>query len=579
MNAANLSAGELNGADLIVVGSGVSGLYAALSAAARGRTVTLLTKDALENSNSWYAQGGLSAVGPEGIAAGDSITSHVADTLTAGAQLNDAETVALMCSSAWAHVQELVSVGAHFDTDASGEFARGLEAAHSHPRILHAGGDATGRSLASALITACRRQEAAGGLTIREHVFVTQLITAANPHADPSQAHAATDQATTRVIGVRTLGPEGSREELFAPAVLLATGGSGQLYAATTNPAGATGDGAALAYRAGAALGDLEFIQFHPTLVSPGGFMVSEAVRGEGAILINEHGERFMQEIHPDAELAPRDVVARAIHAVRAKGGTVHLDARAVEATRGPGFLARRFPSITAELGKLGYDLGLEPVPVTPAAHYIMGGILTDDLGASTLPGLYAAGECANTGVHGANRLASNSLLEGLVFAWRMVVSLPMTPEIGDLANSETNRALTKVIVTQPRRWTEQKAESSPDSEADELQNLAQLQDLAQRYLGVVRTGDGLRSALRQLERWQVIPQDRSSHELANLLTLATLIATAALHRENSLGAHYRSDAPKPPLPVAGHLQRFAQQAPTALQESLQAQQRITTLV
>ncbi len=545
----------MNATDLVVVGSGVAGLYAALTAAVRGLDATLLTKDALADSNSWYAQGGLSAVGPAGAAAGDSIASHIADTLTAGAHLNDANAVAIMCSTAWGHVTRLIEAGAHFDTDASGAFALGLEAAHAHPRILHAGGDATGKGLAGALIAACRVQQAAGRLVIREHAFVTELLTEANPLARAQRDPAAT------VTGVRVLGPDGQHEDLFAKAVLLATGGAGQLFAATTNPLGATGDGAALAYRAGAALADAEFIQFHPTLVSPGGFMVSEAVRGEGAVLIDGHGERFMSKVHPDAELAPRDVVARAIHAVRANGGTVHLDARGVEATHGPGFLARRFPSITAELAKLGWDLAAEPVPVTPAAHYWMGGILTNDTGATTLPGLYAAGEAACTGVHGANRLASNSLLEGLVFAWRTVANLPANPPGAAAASSaDTSSALMNVIVTQPAAAGDaDDADARARGEARREMELSALQALAQAHLGVERTAQGLRTALAQLARWRVTTHDRASHERANLLDLAKLIATAALNRENSLGAHYRSDAPEAPQPLNGHLPRYAQ--------------------
>lgn len=550
----------MSGTDLVVVGSGVAGLYAALTAAVRGLEVTLLTKDSLADSNSWYAQGGLSAVGPAGAAAGDSIASHIADTLRAGAQLNDADAVAIMCSTAWAHVTRLIEAGARFDTDASGAFSLGLEAAHAHPRILHVGGDATGRGLAGALINACRTQQAAGRLAIREHAFVTELLTEANPSARTQEDPAA------MAIGVRVLGPDGQHEDLHARAVLLATGGAGQLFAATTNPLGATGDGAALAYRAGAAIADAEFIQFHPTLVSPGGFMVSEAVRGEGAVLIDGHGERFMQRVHPDAELAPRDVVARAIHAVLAQGGTVHLDARGVESAHGPGFLARRFPSITAALAKLGYDLAAEPVPVTPAAHYWMGGILTNDTGATTLPGLYAAGEAACTGVHGANRLASNSLLEGLVFAWRTVANLPANPLDAATSGADTSNALANVIVTHPDAGDADDAASRARGEAPEEMELSELQALAQAHLGVERTAQGLRTALAQLARWRATGTDRASRERANLLEVARLVATAALKRENSLGAHYRSDAPGAPRPHNGHLRRYAQlPAPTNL--------------
>ncbi|MDO5744834.1 MAG: L-aspartate oxidase [Micrococcaceae bacterium] len=550
--------------DLLVIGSGVAGLYAALCATARGMNTTLLTKDTLADSNSRYAQGGLSAVGPHGIAAGDSVASHVADTLRAGAGLNDEDAVALMCSTAWEHVQRLLGAGALFDADSDGDLALGLEAAHSHPRILHAGGDATGKGLTEALIAACRLEEADGKLEIREHAFVTDLLTEANPEADGPTP------GGTRVSGARVLGADGGIEEIGAHAVLLATGGAGQLFAATTNPAGATGDGAALAYRVGAALADAEFIQFHPTLVSPGGFMVSEAVRGEGAVLINQDGERFMRRIHPAAELAPRDVVARAIHAVRAEGGTVHLDARDVEKTRGPGFLARRFPSITAELAKLGHDLATGPVPVTPAAHYWMGGVLTNDAGSTSIPGLYAAGEAACTGVHGANRLASNSLLEALVFAWRTVVNLPGNPgqNAPERSLPEHSGSITMLDVPGPDTTT-------PKGTGTEME-LAALQGLAQRYLGVERTESGLRAALGQLRSWRVHGTDRAAHERDNLRTVAMLVATAALRREASIGAHHRLDAPRNASATQGTSPRYAQRA---LRTTTQLNLRTKTLV
>ena len=517
--------------DLIVVGSGVAGLYAALSAATRGMSVSLVTKDALENSNSWYAQGGLTAVGPVGIARGDSVASHIADTLIAGAQLNNVSAVRSMCESAWTHVEALVAAGTEFDRMASGEFALGLEAAHAHPRILHAGGDTTGKVMASALIAACLKEEAAGRLTIREHVFVTDLLQEA---ADEPE----------RVTGIRVLNQHDRVESLRSSAVLLATGGIGRLYAATTNPTGATGDGAALAYRAGAVLADTEFVQFHPTLVSPGGFMISEAVRGEGAILVDQHGERFMPSVHPDAELAPRDVVARAIHAINASGNQSFLDATAVEVKRGEGFLARRFPSITTSLAALGYDLAVDPVPVTEAAHYWMGGVLTNEQGQSTLPGLYAAGETACTGVHGANRLASNSLLEALTFAWNTVVSLEASN------NARTPDADISVINTRPG------TSMCSGKPAQEL-TLEALQNVATTYLGVERTATGLHEALGLLASYTVSGTDRAAHELRNLLTLATVIANAALNRTNSIGAHYRLDAPAPPELNHGKLARY----------------------
>ncbi|MFF5793833.1 L-aspartate oxidase [Paeniglutamicibacter sp. NPDC012692] len=545
LNAAPLGAAPRRATGLLVVGSGVAGLYAALTAATRGLEVTLLTKDNLENSNSWFAQGGLSAVGPAGVSRGDSVASHVADTLTAGARLNDAAAVAAMCGAAWDHVERLTGAGAVFDADPDGGYALGLEAAHAHARILHAGGDATGKALASALIGACLRQEAAGTLRIRERAFVTDLLM--QDAAEPE-----------RITGVRVLNADGTTEELTADAVLLATGGVGNLFAATTNPHGATGDGAALAYRAGALLVDSEFVQFHPTLVSPGGFMVSEAVRGEGAILVDQNGHRFMPDVHPDAELAPRDVVARAIHTVNAAGGQAYLDATGVEAARGPGFLARRFPSITAALAKLGHDLAAAPVPVTEAAHYWMGGVFTDGLGRTTLPGLYAAGEAACTGVHGANRLASNSLLEALVFAWSAVANLPAAGASAVPADHGTADTSTITTHTLPAAEPTAAAGSTPV-------NLPALQRLATGHLGVERTGADLEGALRQLSLWHVEGTDRAAHELGNLHTLAHVMATAALARENSIGAHFRLDAPWQPEPANGTLPRhgFRQATPS----------------
>ncbi|GAA4363033.1 L-aspartate oxidase [Paeniglutamicibacter cryotolerans] len=524
---------------LLIVGSGIAGLYAAVTAAARGHRTTLLTKDRLRDSNTWYAQGGIAAVGPLGASRGDAVAHHVADTLTAGAGLNDETAVRRICAGAWAQVQALSELGAGFDTAPEGEYALGLEAAHSHARILHAHGDGTGRALAGALITACRSLEAAGKLEIRENAFVSRLLT---------DGH--------RVTGVQVLSDAHSHAqsgagfagtgELHADAVLLATGGIGQLYAATTNPAGATGDGVALAWEAGALVADAEFVQFHPTLVPAGRFMISEAVRGEGAVLIDGTGTRFMQGIHPDAELAPRDVVARAIHRVRSAGGAVYLDATAVERREGPGFLARRFPGITAALGALGHDLALAPVPVAPAQHYWMGGIHVDDAGRTTVPGLLAAGECSNTGVHGANRLASNSLLEALVYAWRAVTHLPV-------AGTPTGTADTSLITTHPGPLTPEEA----TAEASCVE-LSALQELATAYLGVERTGAELRVAAKQLASWSSPGATRATLELSNLLTVGRIIAHAAGLRGDSIGAHYRLDAPGLPQPRNGRPARSA---------------------
>ncbi|PTT68176.1 L-aspartate oxidase, partial [Arthrobacter sp. HMWF013] len=404
---------------LVVVGSGIAGLYAALLAADAGTEVVLLTKGALAESNTWYAQGGISAV-LDAPAPGDTVAAHIADTLKAGAGHCNEEAVRLLCTEARRDIAGLGRFGVRFDLDDDGGPALGLEAAHSAPRILHAGGDATGAGVADALIRAVLARQANGTIQLFPHAHAAALV-----------------QTGGRVTGV-TFRHDGGTVTAAGDAVLLATGGAGRLFAQTPNPAVATADGLALGRRAGAAVADLEFFQFHPTcLVHPAAgsgsgaepepLLISEAVRGEGATLIDTRGVRFMPGYHPDGELAPRDVVSRSIALHLAKlgdpNGHVYLDARVVEACHGKGYLARRFPTLTVRTREAGIDWTRELVPVAPAAHYWMGGLTTDLHARTTVPGLYAAGEVACTGVHGANRLASNSLLEGLVFGQRAVES------------------------------------------------------------------------------------------------------------------------------------------------------------
>ncbi|WP_150957648.1 L-aspartate oxidase [Microbacterium testaceum] len=478
---------------VVVVGSGIAGLTAALHATDSGCRVIVVTKGSLDQTNTRWAQGGIAAV----TSAADTVASHAADTLTAGAGLNDPDAVDVLVGEGPARIAELVERGVAFDRAADGDFSRGLEAAHAVARVLHAGGDATGAAIQAALGAAVR----AAGIGVREHALLRDLVL--------------TDG---RVIGVELDGGE----RLMADAVILATGGAGQLYAHTTNPRGATADGIAAAIRAGAAVADLEFVQFHPTALAVGApFLVSEAVRGEGATLIDDTGRRFVFDAHPDGDLAPRDVVARAnARAMAAQGGhPVRLDATAIGGER----LAQRFPTIDAAVRERGLDWGREPIPVTPAAHYLMGGVVTDLDGRTTIPGLYAVGETARTGVHGANRLASNSLLEGAVFGARA----------GDAVARDTVWPVAAGVCAA--------LAEVPDATAPRFTRAA-LQELMWADAGLMRDASGLTRAAGVLAAWRADP-DPQSVEDANLLLVASHVVDSALRRTASVGAHFRSDA------------------------------------
>jgi len=575
---------------LVVVGSGIAGLYAALLASdAPGIEVVLLTKGALEESTTFYAQGGISAVLEPGEASpGDSVAAHIADTLAAGAGLNDADAVRILCTEAARDIAGLRRFGVRFDVRADGGPALGLEAAHSAARILHAGGDATGACIARGLVAAVLERAVAGKLRVETGAFVTELLTG---RGDGRGAAAAADPVT----GVAYLAG-GARRQLNADAVLLATGGAGRLFARTSNPAVATADGLALAWRAGAGVRDLEFFQFHPTTLAvpeaaggPPALLISEAVRGEGALLLDGAGHRFMPDYHPDAELAPRDVVSRSIALHLAAAGLpadspVYLDARGIETRRGPGFLARRFPSITAATRAAGYDWTAEPLPVSPAAHYWMGGVTTDLSGRTSVPGLYAAGEVACTGAQGANRLASNSLLEGLVFGRRAVESFlsgeashdgtasraPHDPP--NLASSAREPGSRGPTAASGLPLTHASAVPSRDSAGPVIPPLVPdgvvtagpgpesfsreaLGRVMTGAAGVLRTGERLWEAEAALAAWSAVVRpetvtdsgDPREHEDRNLLLAARLLVAAALARADSVGAHCRADADDAP--------------------------------
>jgi L-aspartate oxidase len=502
-------------ADLVVVGSGVAGLTAALDAAGAGLRVVVVTKDAVDAGSTRWAQGGVAVV--VGDVPGDSVEAHIADTLEAGGGLCDPEAVASIIADGPAAVERLRSRGARFDPGPDGRLARTREGGHSAFRVVHAGGDATGAEVERALVGA------AGGLPLLTgHVAVDVLR-----------------DARGAVTGLAVLDDDGRPGVLRASAVLLATGGYGQLYSSTTNPETATGDGIALALRAGATAADLEFVQFHPTVLYTGPAvgrrpLVTEAVRGEGAVLLDRAGRRFMTGVHPLADLAPRDVVAAAITRRLAETGTscVYLDARALD-----GF-ARRFPTVYAACRAAGVDPVREPIPVTPAAHYSCGGIVTDAHARTAVPGLYAAGEVARTGLHGANRLASNSLLEGLVMGARAAQAVAADR----VARPEWQHS----HVTAAARQHSGFPASSGAAPAVPIAGRGVVQRAMSGAAGIGRDGPGLAAASDAVEAATVlgVPIDRAGVEDAALTLLAQAVLAAAGTRTESRGCHVRTDFP-----------------------------------
>jgi len=498
--------------DFLIIGGGVAGLRAAIELAQSG-TVLVVTKDAPKESSSEYAQGGVAVA----LSDEDEISIHFDDTIKAGDGLCLRKAVGTLVEEGPTRIRELIAWGAEFDKEGT-KLAFTQEAAHTKRRILHAQGDSTGREIMRVLVD---RVRAAGTVSKIDFAFTRDLII----HKGQCVGAIVCQQTLRKVLIIS------------ARAVILATGGAGQLYARTTNPAVATGDGMAMAFRANAALVDMEFVQFHPTALfreNAPQFLLSEAMRGEGGMLRNIHGLRFMDTYHPARELAPRDVVTRAIHSEMAATKTNHVYLDMTHLNRD--YIMQRFPRIFATCKGLGIDITSEPIPVSPAAHYIMGGVKTDLWGATSVPGLFAAGETACTGVHGANRLASNSLLEGLVYGERA--------GLGAAHYARKQKAGNELLLHVSDMDEGRNKVSLPAM--DDIR--ASLRRLMWEEAGIVRNKKDLTRALKQILAWNRTiknhAHDRNLFELQNMLTTSMLIIRSALTREGSVGAHFRKDFP-----------------------------------
>ena len=500
----------MNQYDYIIVGSGIAGLYTALLAKEHG-SVLIITKGSVDECNTRYAQGGIAAA----ISKDDSSELHFQDTITAGDGLCDEEAVRILADEAAGSITALVNFGVPFDT-LDGEIALAMEAAHSVPRILHAGGDATGEHIEVTLSNQTRSLK----IQVREYSLATEILVEKGA-----------------VNGIKVLDcRSGSTEEFECRFLILATGGAGQLFKLTTNSEVATGDGIALAFNAGAEIADMEFYQFHPTALRLPGvtpFLISEAVRGEGGVLRNVEGDRFMPDYTPDGDLAPRDIVARSILYEMKKTGSdkVFIDITHLP----PPTITARFPHIYRFCLEHGLDITRDRISVAPAAHYMMGGIRTNTWGETSIAGLFACGETACAGVHGANRLASNSLLEAVVFSQRIIertsgkvkIETPITTRGAEVYRSLSQWQVPKTVPAL---------------------SLSTLQTLHWEKVGIIRGKESLTQAVDTLAAWQKTfphPTDRPSYELSNLILTGRLVTEAALFREESRGAHFRTDFPR----------------------------------